>query len=77
MKQPIKGRSLKNTPSVDFYGRLVKKWQTFNKNQRLDNEPEVSLEHFAICRNIDLTGKQPVDLEQKIDLLNSKLDLKR
>jgi len=74
---PTRGRSLKNTPAVDWYGQLIDKLNTFNRNQRLDGQPESTLRHFCKCRNIDLSGKELVDINKPIDLLNSAVSFKK
>jgi len=60
MQTYVKARSLKNTPSIEWYGNLIKNWRTFNKNQRIDKQPELTLKSYAYARGIDLSGRRKV-----------------
>ena len=58
-------RSLKPTKSYQFHARMVAAWRTFNKNQRIDNQPQLSFKQWAYTSNIDLSGRTVVDLNRK------------
>lgn len=66
----MKARSLKNTPSIEWYGRLIKNWNIFNKNQRIDKQPELTLSQYAYNRNIDLSGRRKREVDNYIESIN-------
>lgn len=65
-KMKMRGVSLNPTPSARFHMMLRMKHKDFNRRQKASGGMQMSFRAWCYNKNIDLSGKSFVDIDQKV-----------